>query len=267
MLFWQFAAGVQQVLPERVVEGSGTLASVAAQAPSPTTTPVPVTTATAGLGTQFSRNIAHTLLDQIPGWPQDNPYVNFMVTLALWLAIAALTYWLLFVVLRQVVGRTKTDADNLVLRTIRIPVFVAVAAYGFVAATNELNLRPNIGAVIDRLYFAVIIAAAAYLIWRIIKEVLLRWLGRRAEESETKLDDMLLPLLNTLGPLVFLIFAVVGILQYLGVDVGLIIVSIGAVGLIIGLAFQESLSNLFSGIYLMIDPPFLENDLIILSDG
>src|SRR3954447_21151637 len=179
MLFWQFAAGVQQVLSEPMSGGSGTLASVAAQVPGPTTTPVPTVTVTAGAGTQFSHNIAHALLNQIPGWPQDNPYVNFMVTLVLWLGIAALTYWLLFVVLRQVVGRTKTDADNLILRTIRVPVFVGVAAYGFVAATNELNLRPNIGEVIDRVYFAVIIASAAYLIWRIVKEVLLRWLGKR----------------------------------------------------------------------------------------
>ena len=76
-----------------------------------------------------------------------------------------------------------------------------------------------------------------------------------------------MPLLNTLGPLIFFLAALIIILQTLGVDVGLVAVSIGAVGLILGFAFQDSLSNLFSGIYLMIDPPFRENDLIILADG
>jgi hypothetical protein len=70
------------------------------------------------------------------------------------------------------------------------------------------------------------------------------------------------PLVGTVGPLIFFLVALTSILQYLGIDVGLLAASLGIVGLVIGLAFQDSLANLFSGIYLMIDPSFLENDLI-----
>jgi small-conductance mechanosensitive channel len=154
-----------------------------------------------------------------------------------------------------------------VLRTIRVPIFAAVLAYGLVSALEELALPRWLDIAITNLYLVVLTAAGFYLAWRILKEVVLRWLRRRADETENRLDDLLVPLLNTLGPLIFFLAALVIILQTLGVDVGLVAVSIGAVGLILGFAFQDSLSNLFSGIYLMIDPPFRENDLIILADG
>ena len=201
-----------------------------------------------------------------PAWPQ-NPFIGFLLTLVVWLGLALLAYVLLFQVFRTLAGRTGTEADNLVLRTIRIPIFVALVAYGLVSALEELALPRWLDIAITNLYVIVLTAAGFYLAWRIIKEVVLRWLRRRAEDTENRLDDLLVPLLNTLGPLIFFLAAVVIILQTLGVDVGLVAVSIGAVGLILGLAFQDSLSNLFSGIYLMIDPPFRENDLIILADG
>ncbi len=199
-------------------------------------------------------------------WPQ-NSLIGFLLTLVVWLGLALLVYVLLFQALRTLVGRTRSDADNVVLRTIRVPVFVAVLAYGLVSALEELALPRWLDIAINNLYFVVLTAAGFYLAWRIVKEVVLRWLKRRAEESENRLDDLLVPILNTLGPLIFFLAALLIILQTLGVDLGLVAVSIGAVGLIFGLAFQDSLSNLFSGIYLMIDPPFRENDLIILSDG
>jgi small-conductance mechanosensitive channel len=57
------------------------------------------------------------------------------------------------------------------------------------------------------------------------------------------------------------------ILQALDVNIGVLLASIGAVSHIIGLAFQDTLGNLFSGVYLMIDPPFRQNDLIILPEN
>jgi len=226
-----------------------------------TPTPVPITPEDAP-GT-----ILQKLLYQIPGWPVGDALLSFLLTLVVWIGIAALAYWLLFHVLRRVVGYTRSEADNVVLRTVRLPLFIAIVAYGLVTAISELGLRPNIGLVVNRLYTIVLIAVGFYLAWRIVKEVVLRWLVRHSTETEIKIDDLLVPLINTVGPFMFSLIALVLILQYAGVDVGLLAASIGVVGLVVGLAFQDTLTNLFSGIYLILDPPFRERDLIILSDN
>jgi small-conductance mechanosensitive channel len=259
LLFAAFGSGVapppgplQQVITTTNATFSGTITLPAAQP-----TPLPVVN-------DRIYGFLHNAFG--PVWPQ-SPFIGFLLTLVVWLGLALLAYVILFQALRSLAGRTGNQADNLVLRTIRVPVFVAVLAYGLVSALQELVLPRWHDTAIINLYAVTLTAAGFYLAWRIIKEVVLRWLRRRADETENRLDDLLVPLLNTVGPLILFLAAVVVILQMLGVDVGLVAVSIGAVGLILGLAFQDSLSNLFSGIYLMIDPPFRENDLIILEDG
>lgn len=188
--------------------------------------------------------------------------IAFGISLLLWTAIAVLAYLILFHWLRTAVGRTRFDADNVVLSTIRVPLIIAIVAYGLVQALDQLTLVASVTQFIRNAYVVTLIAAGAYLGWRIIKEVILRWLVRRSTETDSRVDDLIVPLISTLGPLIFFLIAVTSILQYLGIDVGLLAASLGIVGLVVGLAFQDSLANLFSGIYLMIDPAFLENDLI-----
>ncbi len=187
---------------------------------------------------------------------------NFGITLILWIAITLLVYLLLFRWLRVLVGRTSFDADNIVLSTIRVPAIVAVAAYGLVQALDQWQFAASVTHFIRDAYIVILIAAISYLGWRIVKEVVLRWLSRRANETDSRIDDLVVPLIGTVGPLIFFLVALTSILQYLGIDVGLLAASLGIVGLVIGLAFQDSLTNLFSGIYLMIDPSFVENDLV-----
>jgi small-conductance mechanosensitive channel len=193
-------------------------------------------------------------------------YWNFLVTLVIWTLIALLAYLVLFQWLRTLVVRTRFDADNIALRTIRVPLIVAIIGYGIVSALQQLELTSSTALFLENTYVVTLIAAIAYLGWRIIKEVVLRWLSQRAAETDSKIDDLVVPLVSTVGPLVFFLVAFVFILQFLGVNVGVLAASIGIFGLIIGLAFQEALSNVFSGIYLMVDPAFQEDDLIRLDD-
>ena len=88
-----------------------------------------------------------------------------------------MAYILLFQVLRTLAGRTGTEADNIVLRTIRVPIFVAVLAYGLVSALEELALPRWLDIAINNFYLVVLTAAGFYLAWRIIKEVVFAGCG------------------------------------------------------------------------------------------
>jgi small-conductance mechanosensitive channel len=192
--------------------------------------------------------------------------LDFVIQLVVWAAIAVAAYALLFHLLRNVAGRTRFEGDNIVLRTIRLPLFIAVLAFGVVSVFDELRLSPEASAFVRNSYVVALIGAGTFLAWRIVKEVVLRWVAVRAAETENRVDDLIVPLVSTLGPLVFFLAGLVAILQYLGVDVLLLAASLGIAGLILGLAFQDSLANVFNGIYLMVDPAFVENDLIRLDD-
>ncbi len=194
-------------------------------------------------------------------------WAGFFGTLLLWLVAAAAVYWLLFRVLRVFTGRTNNTMDNTVLRSVRVPLVVSIAAFGLVSALDRLNLDPAISVAVNRVYWVVLVVTSTLLCWRILREVVIRWLKVKAAETDSHVDDVLVPLLTTMGPLLLFIVATIFVLQALGINVGLLAASVGAAGLIVGLAFQDTLSNLFSGIYLLVDPPFQQNELIILPDG
>ncbi|MEA2575274.1 MAG: MscS family rane protein [Chloroflexia bacterium] len=207
-----------------------------------------------------------TLLIQVNGWPDDR-LLRIVFTFVVWAILASLAYWLLFPLGRLLVSSTRNEFDNIVLRTVRVPIFVAIVAYGLVQALEEVPLGTDFSLLLRRLYAVVVVAVVFYLAWRIIRELLLRWLAHRAAETESNVDDLMVPIVKTLGPLVFFLVALAFMLQALDVNIGVLLASIGAVSLVIGLAFQDTLGNLFSGVYLMIDPPFREDDLVILPEN
>src|SRR4028118_1439729 len=127
------------------------------------------------------------LLIQINGWPEDR-LLQVLLTFVVWAAIGALAYWLLFPVGRMLVSSTRNEFDNMVLRTVRGPLFVAIAAYGVVQAPEEVPLGPDFTLLLRRLYTVVVLAVVFYLAWRVVREFLLRWLGHRAAESESTGD-------------------------------------------------------------------------------
>jgi len=56
------------------------------------------------------------------------------------------------------------------------------------------------------------------------------------------------------------------ILGVLGIDLTLIATSLGIAGIAVGFAARDLLSNLISGIFILIDRTYLVNDAVIISD-
>jgi MscS family membrane protein len=104
-------------------------------------------------------------------------------------------------------------------------------------------------------------------VWRLFKDVAIYYARRIVENTETSLDDVLLPIINQLGPLVIGVGGVLVALEYLGARLESLLVAVGGVSFILAFALQDILSNIFSGLSLVVDTPFAYRDLIVLADG
>ncbi len=76
------------------------------------------------------------------------------------------------------------------------------------------------------------------------------------------LDEVLSSLLSNIGYAAFLVFIVISSLQRLGFDTTSLIAMVGAMGLAVGLAFKDTLSNFAAGILIIILKPFDLGDYI-----
>ena len=88
----------------------------------------------------------------------------------------------------------------------------------------------------------------------------------KAELTESKLDDQLIPLINRAGKTLVWILGVVFILQNMGVQVTALVAFGSVGGVAIALASKDTVENLFGSLVVFIDQPFQIGDYVII-DG
>jgi small-conductance mechanosensitive channel len=83
-----------------------------------------------------------------------------------------------------------------------------------------------------------------------------------ASRTETKADDILFDLLNKFAGVIIYAIAIVLALDILGINVMPFVAGAGVLGVAVGFAAKDTLSNLIAGILLIIDRPFEVGDRI-----
>jgi MscS family membrane protein len=111
---------------------------------------------------------------------------------------------------------------------------------------------------------AVRILLTISIIWAVYRgvDVLSARLAERAENTESKLDDQLIPLLSTSLKVVVFVIAVLIVLDNLNVDVKTMLAGLSIGGLAFGLAAKDTLANLFGSVSIFVDSPFQIGDWI-----
>ena len=87
-----------------------------------------------------------------------------------------------------------------------------------------------------------------------------------AEETDSKLDDQLVPLARTSGKIFVGAIGAIFILQNLDINITSLIAGLGLGGLAVALAAQDTLKNLLGGATILADKPFQVGDWVILDD-
>ena len=88
----------------------------------------------------------------------------------------------------------------------------------------------------------------------------------RAQLSETKADDILVPMIRKTLKVLLVAFAMVNLAPLLGLNLGPLLAAIGVGSFGFAFAFKNSLENLFGSVTVILDRPFQVGDWIIV-DG
>ena len=90
--------------------------------------------------------------------------------------------------------------------------------------------------------------------------------ARRAEKTETKLDDQVVPMVRKTLKVFVVVVGVIFVLQNLDVDVGSLLAGVSLGGLAFTLAARDTVANLFGSISIFADQPFQVGDWVVI-DG
>jgi len=127
---------------------------------------------------------------------------------------------------------------------------------------DQLNLFTNELKPIFVEYGLSVVGAVAILI---IGLIVAKWLGKKVERSlnrSKRFDDTVTPLIAKVVRITVIAVTILAVLNQFGVQTASLIAVFGTVGLAIGLALQGALSNIASGILLLVLRPFNVGDTV-----
>ncbi|WP_301099167.1 mechanosensitive ion channel domain-containing protein [Otariodibacter sp.] len=110
----------------------------------------------------------------------------------------------------------------------------------------------------------IILAILIYIVGKFLARVGSRVFGRIAYASSK--DEMLQSFVTSMSYFLLLLIVVIASLSQLGINTSSLVALIGAAGLAIGLALQNSLQNFAAGVMILIFKPFKKGDFIEAAD-
>lgn len=198
--------------------------------------------------------------------PFDGPWGVFLLDLVAFAVIGAVAIAVQEPLARRLARQSNRPLVDLAVRKLRVPVLVLAAFLGLDYAVGVLPPSSSVDLTV-RLLDISIYVLALYLVYKIFDAVLTYYGLKFASRTETKIDDVLIPLFRKVGVVIVVIVGLIMTLRRLEVDLTVFVAGGVVVSMVLAFAAQETLSNFFSGIHLLVDRPFAEGDFIQLAGG
>lgn len=193
--------------------------------------------------------------------------------------------WFLTRVTLLVTKRTKTSLDERAVRALRWPLFLTVFFIGIAIALRRgapglsevkgtTGYQAELAVLTHYQHWAgiavsVMLTVGIYVWTRAlmkISDALLEALARRVDEFAW-IEPRSLPLYEIGSKLLLLGGATYAIMLAWEIDVTAWLASAGVLGIAIGFAAKDTLSNLFAGVFILADAPYKLGDFIVIESG
>ncbi|HQT44807.1 MAG TPA: mechanosensitive ion channel family protein [Candidatus Micrarchaeota archaeon] len=170
-------------------------------------------------------------------------------------------------ILQHFMTKTKTTLDDRIFKEISSPVQSFFFLFIFIIGTHYLGEFSGIVKIVDSYTTSALVVLATYLLVNATKAIFEWYEAEGALESRIKLDLSFLPLVRKITQIFLAIIGASLALSQIGYDVTGVLAVTSIVGVIAGLAAQETLGNIFAGIALQLDRPYYYGDYLRLQSG
>ncbi|AGC68337.1 hypothetical protein Cst_c13460 [Thermoclostridium stercorarium subsp. stercorarium DSM 8532] len=151
--------------------------------------------------------------------------------------------------------RTKWVIDDELIVAVEPPVKLMVLIISIYFSARILGFKVTDESFSGHIIRSLIIFSLFWAIYR-TAEIIARMFYRVSKKTHTHLDDILIPVINKGIKAVVVVISINVIAKEWKYDLGALLAGLGLGGLAFALAAQETLSNLFGGLAIMLDKPF-----------
>jgi len=193
-------------------------------------------------------------------------WIDLGISLLLVFVFGSLLSRLVYSVLIRIFARTNNKYAGVFIKQSRRQITLIILVIGFYIGTSRLSfINVFVKGWLGRLYTAIFVIAVTVILWRLM-DVLVEWYQNEVEPQRDKHQvDTILLMLHRAGRTLLVTISAITLLSLYNVNVNALIAALGVGGLALSLAAQDTLSNVISGIMIMLDQPFRVGDRIEIS--
>ncbi|HJH27697.1 MAG TPA: mechanosensitive ion channel protein MscS [Methanophagales archaeon] len=188
-------------------------------------------------------------------------YFIFFLILISFLVLAKIVHFILVKYMRELAARTKTDIDDIILKIVTKPVCIFIMFAGLYFALKSLSDLEKYSAEIGGIFFVGSILLLSLIVSRILGVLVSHWL--KVQKKYEKMPK----LMGNIVAIVIYLMAFLMILDHFEREISPLLAAFGLGGLAVGLALQNTLSNLFAGLHIISDRPINFGDYIEIEGG
>lgn len=196
----------------------------------------------------------------------DQPLLQAGIVVGAAFVVAYLVNWFVKCVLCPLLARaTKTDLDDEIVGLLHGPTIKTIMLIGLAVATKLMLLADTTERFTIRILWTVGILVWMAFAFKLTRRLLLLAKGRT--DKFVAVESRTFPLFDNAGKVLIFGIASYMVIAAWGVDPTGWLASAGIVGLALSFAAQDSLANLFSGVFIIADSPYSVGDYINLETG
>jgi len=214
--------------------------------------------------------MALEIITEMAGYLESNFKLTQVLYSALVLAVAygvaKLFSYVAKNTLKSLVSRTKTTLDDKILVAVPTPMEAGIVLAGLYLAIYRLSyFAPYIGTITK--FFSIAAIGIGALFLSRVSNALMEWYVGELERKQRASAREIKPIISKILRIFIILIVLLVLFGQLGIEVTPLVASLGIAGLAIALAFQDTLSNFFSGLYLVAERPYKIGDFIKLESG
>lgn len=192
-------------------------------------------------------------------------WIQALISIAAFLVLAKLLDLLMTLTFKILSSRTETLFDDRLCELLHKPLVQTVVIFGVMVTAAILELAPATTAGLNRIATSLIMLS-----WIVFCLRASRAFIRAASAEDARfqiIQPRTYPLFSNLSTVLILAIGTWCLISLWGADMTGWLASAGVVGIAVGFAAQDTLSNLFAGVFVIADAPFRVGDYIVLDTG
>ena len=163
---------------------------------------------------------------------------------------------------KALAARTSSDMDDLIVDQIEEPIALAVVLLGAWFGYDHLRFGEGVDTFMEHVFSIAVALDVTWLAARLIDAVVGNFLAHVTERSESKMVGQVTPILRKTLRATVWVLGVIMALNNAGYDVGALLAGVGIGGLAMAMAAKDFVANIFGGITVFVDKPFVVGDRV-----